>query len=216
MPLFFLLIGALIMGLLSSRISITRYKVEGKLPTPVIETVASGLKKNAIMEIDDDVSERTVGWTSFGNPFKPDFDGSTFAIGNYFIFSLRIDRKSISSKLIKKYFAIEMMKELEGKERTFLTKNEKKMVKERVTNILGLRIPATPNIYDLIWNYEESSLLFFSSLKPPNEELETLFSRSFKLTLIKLFPYTLGDLMAGLSSTERDTLSQLAPTKFAG
>jgi recombination associated protein RdgC len=168
------------------------------------------------MEIDDDVSERTAGWTSFGNPFKPDFDGSTFAIGNYFIFSLRIDRKTISSKLINKYCAIEMVKELEGKERTFLSKNEKKMVKERVTNILELRIPATPNIYDLVWNYEESSLWFFSSLKSPNEELETLFSRSFKLTLIKLFPYTLGDLLADLSPTERDTLSQLSPTKFAG
>lgn len=204
------------MGLLSSRVSITRYKVEGKLSAPVIETVSGALKKNAIIEIDEDVSERSVGWTSFGNPFKPDFDGSSFSIGDHFIFSMRIDKKTISSKLIKKYCAIEMEKELSEKGQVYLSKNEKKLIKERVAKVLGLRIPATPNIYDLIWNYEESSLWFFSNLKSPNEELETLFLKSFKLTLIRLFPYTFGELMAGLSPTERDTLSQLSPTKFAG
>ena len=36
------------MSLLSASVSITRYKVEGKLKTPVTETVAAALKKNTI------------------------------------------------------------------------------------------------------------------------------------------------------------------------
>ena len=75
------------------------------------------------------------------------------------------------------------------------------------------RIPATPNIYDIIWNYEEGVLWFFSNLKSANEELETLFTRSFKLSLIRMFPYTAG-LNAGLSGPDKDCLDQLKPTLF--
>jgi len=84
------------MGLLSSSVSITRYKVEGELKEPVLETIANGLKNNIITEIDGDISEKAVGWTSFENPFKPDFDGSSFVIGTYLVFSIRIDKKGDS------------------------------------------------------------------------------------------------------------------------
>ncbi|MBN1932849.1 MAG: recombination-associated protein RdgC [Desulfobacterales bacterium] len=202
------------MGLLSSTVSMTRYKVEGKLEQPIIENIAKRLKNNAISETDDDVSEKVVGWTSFENPFKPNFEGSSFVIGTHLIFSMRIDKKSIPSKLIKKHYTLEMAKQLIESGRQYLSRNEKKLIKEHVINVLGLRIPATPNIYDLIWNYEESSLWFFSNLKNPNEELETLFSKSFNLNLIRLFPFTMADMTMGLSDSDRDAVSKLSPTKF--
>ena len=79
---------------------------------------------------------------------------------------------------------------------------------------LSLRIPATPNIYDLIWNYEDASVFFFSNLKEANEELETLFTKSFQVTLIRLFPFTLADFNVGLADPERDVLSTLTQTRF--
>ena len=88
------------------------------------------------------------------------------------------------------------------------------MLKDHVINILSLRIPATPNIYDVLWNYEEKALWFFTNLKAANEEFESLFSRSFKLTLIRLFPYTAAQLAAGLSHAEQDALAKLSPTQF--
>ena len=80
--------------------------------------------------------------------------------------------------------------------------------------MLSLRIPATPNIYDLIWNYEAASLWFFTNLKGANEDLETLFSKSFNLRLIRLFPYTSADITAGLSNKEKDVLLKLSPSVF--
>jgi len=202
------------MGLLSSSVSITRYRVEGDLDTPVIETVAKALKKNSISEIDGHAAEITAGWTSFNQPYQPDFDGSSFVCGTYLVFSLRIDKKSISSKIIQKHYSIEMAKKLAVSGRRYLSRSEKEMIKDHVVNVLSMRIPATPNIYDVLWNYEDGSLWFFSSLKAANEELETLFSRSFKLSLIRLFPYTAAQLTAGLSHSELDILATLAPTKF--
>ena len=201
------------MGLLSSTVSITRYSVEGKLEKPVLETIAKCLKKNVIR--DDDASDRIVGWTSFDRPFNPDFEGSSFLIGTYFVFSLRIDKKTVPRSLIKKECALETARRLAATGRKYLSRDEKRMVKEHVTSALTLRIPATPNVHDLIWNHEESFLWFFSTLKSANEELETLFFRSFQLPVIRLFPYTTADLVMGLSGAQRDILLKLSATVFA-
>lgn len=202
------------MGLLSSSVSITRYRVQGDLEKPVIETVAVALKNNSISEIDNQVSEITAGWTSFTNPYQPNFEGASFVFGTYLVFALRIDKKSMPSKIIQKHYTIEMAKKLKATGRKYLSKNEKKMIKDHVINILSLRIPATPNIYDVLWNYEEGLLWFFSNLKGANEQFESLFSRSLKLSLVRLFPYTTAQLAAGLSPSQLDVLAKLSPTKF--
>lgn len=203
------------MGLLSSAISITRYRVDGKIQNPVTEAVAKGLTKNIIADIDEDPAEKSVGWTSFDNPFSPNFEGSSFLFGNLFAFSLRIDRKVIPSKLLKKHVAIETSKRLNKTRQRFLSKDEKKAIKDKVITDLAMRIPSTPNIYDLIWNYESSDVSFFSNLRSSNEELESLFKRSFNLSLIRIFPYTAAELLSDLSDPERDILISLSPTHFS-
>jgi DNA recombination-dependent growth factor C len=202
------------MGLLSSSLSINRYKVDGKLKTPITNTILEALKKFCIAEIDQEPSEQAIGWTSFRNPFRPDFEGSSFLIGTYLIFSLRIDKKSIPAKIIQKHCALEEAKKLSESGRDFLTRNEKKMIKEHVINVLSLRIPATPNVYDLFWDYEKGLLYFFSNLKSANEALENLFRQSFDLTLIRLFPYSMAYLMDGLSASQKDALLKLTPSSF--
>ena len=204
------------MNLLSASISITRYTVEGRLKTPVLETIAAGLKKNAISEIDDQSLEKAVGWTSFEKPYQPDFSGSTYAYGSYLVFALRIDKKTIPSKMVKKHFMIESARRLAESGRQYLSRNEKQTIKDHVIDRLNLKIPATPNVYDIIWNYEDSVLWFFSNLKAANEELETLFLRSFDLTLIRVIPYTAALLASGLTDTEKDILLKLSPTNFTG
>ena len=201
------------MGILSSRISITRYKVSGQLDGSVHETVYQVLKQHAMPKIEDDGSEAIVGWTSFENPYAPNFEGYSFVFGAYMVFAMRIDKKSIPPKLIQKHYALEIAKHLADTGRHFLSGNEKKAIKEHVVNTLNRRIPATPNVYDLAWHYQEASLWFFSNLKSANEAFETFFIKSFGLQLIRLFPYTTADLIAGLSSGERDLLLKLAPSQ---
>ncbi|MGD9017969.1 MAG: recombination-associated protein RdgC [Desulfobacterales bacterium] len=202
------------MGLLSSSISLTQYKVQGQLDDPVMETVRKGLQRNAISDIDNDPDAIVSGWTSFKHPFAPDFSGSDLMIGTDFLFSLRIDKKTIPSKVLKKHYLLEMNKQLEKTGREFLSKNEKRDIKDHVVQVLSLRIPATPNIYDIVWRYEEGLLWCFTNLKAANEELETLFNRSFKLGLIRLFPFTTCELTCGLSDVERDSVSTLRPTQW--
>lgn len=202
------------MGLLSSSVSITRYQVKGKLADPILENVAAGLRKYSIAEIDDQVHEKSVGWTSTEHPFRPDFEGSSFTYGTYLVFALRIDKKNIPSKLVKKHSALEESRRLSQSGRQFLAAAEKKEIKEQVLHALCLRTPATPNVYDLVWDYEAGRLWFFSNLKAANEELEDLFSRSFQLSLLRLFPYAAAYQTAGLTDAGRDALNQLTPASF--
>ncbi len=202
------------MGLLSSTVSITRYRVEGKIEGPITEKVEQGLKKFAVSEIEDESAEKIIGWTSFDEPFIPNFEGSSFVIGSYFVFSLRIDKKSIPPKTVQKYYTIEMAKRLAETEREHLSRNEKAAIKDHVINTLSLRIPATPSMYDVFWSHEENWLWFFTNQKAANEELETIFSRSFDLTLIRLFPFTIAEFSAGISDPQRDILAKLAPSRF--
>ena len=202
------------MGILSASVSVTRYTVEGEIKGSVMDSVLDGLKKNTIAEIDQEALEMTVGWTSTNKPFFPDFEGSSFVVGPYFVFSLRIDSKRIPSKVVQKYVAMEIKKKLSESGREFLSREEKKMIKDNVTNMLYRRIPAVPDIYDLIWDYEARQLLFFSNRKIANETVETLFLKSFSLTLVRMFPYTSALFESGLSNSQKDDVTGLSPTGF--
>ena len=149
------------MGLLSATTSLSRYKVNGKLKEPVLDAIAAGLKKHIIADIDGNPSDRAVGWTSFQDPFRTNFDGSSFMIGTSIVFALRVDKKSIPNKMVQKHVAAESAKRLEALGRDFLSANEKKIIKDHVINQLSLKMPATPNVYDVVWQYESGDLWFF-------------------------------------------------------
>ena len=202
------------MGLLSATNTITRYKIDGQVQMPLMETVTAGLKKFAISELEDEASDKTVGWADFEEPYQPGFDGRKIAFGSYLAFSMRVDKKNIPNKIVKKYCAIEMAKKLSQSDKEFLSANEKKMIKDHVINVLSLRIPATPNVYDILWKIEADELWFFSALKGANEEFESLFARSFGTPIIRLFPYTMAELMSQFSDRERDMIKNLSPTSF--
>jgi DNA recombination-dependent growth factor C len=202
------------MGVMSSTVSLTRYKVNGSMGDSPIERVENGLKKFTIKDIDKEPDETSSGWTSLSDPYNPDFSGSSFLVASFFVFSLRIDKKSVPSKVLKKHCILEERKRLLESGREFLSKNEKKQMKEEVQHLLLSRIPPVPSVYDLIWDFEQSLLWFFSTQKSANEELEALFLKSFNVNLVKLFPFTIADLHSNLSDPEKDLLLKLKPSSF--
>ena len=56
------------MGILSSTVSVTRYRVNGDMGDSPIERVENGLKKFTIQDIDKEPSEIASGWTSLFDP----------------------------------------------------------------------------------------------------------------------------------------------------
>jgi recombination associated protein RdgC len=202
------------MAFLSSSSSIARYHIEGKFDDSIMENLQKGLEKNSIPEIESEYSEIEAGWTPFESPYKPDFNKFGFTFGSYFLFNLRIDKKSIPAKLIKKNISIEIDKRLEKSGRSFISKNEKSEIKDFVVDTLMRKIPSVPNIYEVLWNYEESNLFFYTTQKAANELFETIFFKSFDLKAIRLFPYTMIEKKSKLSDQQKDILFNQSSVKY--
>ena len=203
------------MGIISSTHSVSRYYIKGKIEDSVIDVIRNGLIKNAIPTIENEYDEISAGWTPVESPYHPDFNKFSFQFDPYFLFSLRIDKKSIPAKLVQKYMAIEIQKKLETSGRNFVSKNEKSEIKDMVTDILMHKIPAVPNIYDVLWHYEENSLLFYTTQKAANEFFETLFYKTFKLKPIRLFPYTMVETQSDFSNSIKDRILTMTPVKYS-
>ncbi len=203
------------MGLISSTHSVTRYHIDGKIEGSINEKVREGLIKYSIPKIENEYDEISAGWTPLESPYNPDFESFSFLFGTYFVFSLRVDKKSIPAKLIQKYIAMEIEKKKEKSGRDFISKNEKSELKEHVIDILMHKIPAVPNLYDVLWDYEEKNLYLYTTQKAANEFFETIFLKSFKLKPIRLFPYTLIETKSSFQSSQKDKFLTLTPLKYS-
>lgn len=204
------------MPLFANSISITRYKVSGVLEGSINDKILNALNQNSIDVIVNEDTSKRMGWTSLEKPYQPYFDDFSFVYANYLSFALRIDKKNIPPKLIKQQVTVECEKKLDEEHREFLSAKEKKDIREHVTSVLGMRIPAVPDIYELVWQHESQNLYFFTTLKSANEDLEHLFSHSFGLKLIRLFPYTYATILSGLKDAEQDLFNNIQPSNFTG
>ena len=200
------------MCILSSNTSLTRYQVNGQLSDPVVDTFVQHLAQHAIVEIDDEDSDKSIGWTTLEEPFNPEFIVSKIMMGVYFIFSFRIDKKTIPSKVINKQYRQQTLLKLKESGKEYLSRDEKKRIKEDIIHQLYIKIPATPNLFDIVWNYEKSILWFFSTQKSANEEFEAFFTKTFKLNLIRHFPYTAAQNI--LADSEKAVFDKLVPSFF--
>lgn len=203
------------MGLISSTHSISRYHVDGKIEGSAAEAVRNGLIKHSIPTMESEYDEISAGWTPVESPYNPDFEKFSFQFGTYFLFSMRIDKKSIPAKLIQKYMAIEIEKKKETSGRDFISKNEKSEIKEMILDILMHKIPAIPSVYDVLWNYEENNLYLYTTQKAANEFFETLFLKSFNLKPVRLFPYTIVETKSNFSNPQKDKVLSLVPVKYS-
>ncbi len=202
------------MGLISSTHAVSRYHIEGKFEGSAAEEVRNNLIAYSIPKLESEFDALSAGWTPFESPYNPDFDKFSIQFGTFFLFSLRIDKKSIPVRLVQKYMALEIEKKMEKSGREFISKNEKTEIKEMVMDLLMHKIPAVPSIYEILWNYEEQNLYLFTTQKAANELFETLFFKSFKLKPIRLFPYTLVETKSAFSNSDKDRIFSLAPLKY--
>jgi recombination associated protein RdgC len=199
------------MGFLSTTLSVSRYHIQNTFDSEPMEQVRQGLIKNALPKLENEYEEISAGWTPFESPYLPDFEKFSFVFGSYFLFSLRIDKKSIPAKLVQKQMAMEIEKKKEKSGRDFVSKNEKSEIKEMVMDVLMHKMPSIPNVYDILWNYESADLFLLTTQKAANEFFETIFLKSFHLKPIRIFPYTLVETKSAFSSAQKDRIMTLTP-----
>lgn len=171
------------MGLLKGSYTFSRFHVEGQLPQAFLNFINSRIKANAYKESRKSSEEKTMGWVSLTDILDTDFEKADYALGDYLIFSLRVDRKLISPKLMK----IKLLEE----ERRFLAESGKNRIhkqlssamKDKVKLDLLTKIDPIPSFYDICWSVS-NNVLYFSSLSDNvAQDFADLFHQTFSLTL---------------------------------
>ena len=200
------------MGLLSGSATFVRYAVEGELPANFWDFAAERIAAFSFRDIDDTYDERSVGWVSALNMFDSSFEFASYSAGDYVVLTLRIDERKISNAALRKFTAKEEERIKKERQVPKLARSHRVEIKDNMKLMLTKRAVPIPAVYDLCWNLSEGTVLFFSTNKKAQEEVEGYFKETFGLQLKLQIPYlTAGHL---LDEAGEERLANITPTIF--
>ncbi|MBU0944762.1 MAG: recombination-associated protein RdgC [Proteobacteria bacterium] len=200
------------MGFINGTASFVRFSVEGDLPENVWDFIADRVVAFAFRDIDETYEEDSLGWVSVFNMFDMEFNYASYAAGNYVTLSMRHDERKVSSAIVKKYVQKEEERIKKEKQIPKISRTMRVEIKERIQNELMRKSLPVPAVYDLCWNLENSTLLFFSTNKKAQALLEDHFKESFGLTLMQQIPYICGQHL--LDEKDADRLAGITADVF--
>ena len=200
------------MGFIKGTAGFVRFSVEGDLPENIWDFIADRITTFSFRDIDDTYEEDSLGWVSVTNMFDTEFDFASYAAGNYVTLSMRLDERKISSVIVKKFVAKEEERIKKEKEIPKIPRSMRVEIKERIESELMRKAPPMPSVFDLCWNLENSTLIFFSTNKKAQALLEDLFKETFGLNIMQQIPYLCGEHL--LDENEMDKLVKITPDFF--
>jgi recombination associated protein RdgC len=176
------------MGLLKGNFTFARFHVDGQLPQAFLNFINSRIKTNSYKDALKSTEEKRLGWVSLTDILDTDFENANYALGDYLIFSLRVDRKLIPPKLMK----VKLMEE----ERRFLAESGKNRIgkqiaggiKDKVKLELLTRIDPIPSFYDVCWAVGKNTIYFSSLADKVADDFVDLFKKTFSLNLRRFLP----------------------------
>ena len=177
------------MGLIKGTLTLSKYRVIGSLPDNFKDFIDNQIKLFAFRELSIGESEKSVGWTSLENVLDTDFEYANYLLADYLIFSLRIDRKIISSSLLNLKVLEAERKFIAERGKDKIYREERAEIKERVYLSLLKQTPPIPSFCEICWNVSRGWLLFGSLSEKAKEDFEDLFKKTFKLTLRRFIPW---------------------------
>lgn len=203
------------MAILSTSVSLTRYRVVEDIPDALLRTVPERLKRYAFQDIDHTADERSFGWVNIDHMLDTAWRLSPPEKASYMAFALRLETRRISPAVYKKHMLVSLEAEMEksreeGKD--FVSRERKKELKEQVRLKLLARTLPVPALFEVVWNPRDNRLYFGSTNAKSRELFEDLFSQTFELTLEPLTPFFLAMAMLGEGAAQN--LEKLEPTVF--
>jgi hypothetical protein len=177
------------MGLRKGTVSVSRYRLIGALPDHFPDFFNERIKKNAFQTVWRTAEEKAAGWTGLEDPLDMDFAYTSYALGRYLLFSLRIDRKSVAPSLLRLRVSEAEKIKLKETGQKKLYREQREAIKESVRlELLGRTLPI-PSFFEVCWSVPENTLIFCSLYDKVIEDLQSLFRDSFQLTLAPYIPW---------------------------
>jgi recombination associated protein RdgC len=177
------------MGLRKGTVSFSRYRLIGALPDHFPEFFNERIRKNAFQTVWRTAEEKAAGWTDLEDPLDTDFPYASYALGQYLLFSLRIDRKSVAPSLLRLRVAEAEKSKLKETGQKKLYREQREAIRESVRlELLGRTLPI-PSFFEVCWSVPDNTLIFCSLSDKVFEDLQELFRDSFQLALCPYVPW---------------------------
>lgn len=203
------------MGVFNGSISVTKFFVEGELPTKQLsQTFLKNIHLRRFTELTiDGEEEETSGWCVAGNGLDLELAHQQVFLNSFVVLGLRVDRWRIPRPLFKAQFAEAAAEHLSRTGKDKLSKRDKDEIKFRVNRKLRKKVIPSMRVFDVCWDLNRAEVLFWCRATRTIDDLCVLFERTFSLTLREASPYTVAEKLIGTSSAEQ--LCDLEQTLFA-
>jgi recombination associated protein RdgC len=204
------------MGAFTGSMTFKQYLVRDDLPAQWKELFQQGIERHVFTPLDPGgEAERAIGWCSPHFPLDLELDTNVYLYTDYIILGLRVDAWNVPASLLKIYSESEARRVMAEQNKDGLSRYERAEIKERVK--LELRRKTLPSIktVEMVWNWQEGIVRFFSSSQKLNLDFMDLFEDSFTLSLMPEGVYTSAqNSQTGLLEAERERLEFVEPSAF--
>jgi hypothetical protein len=204
------------MGFMSASASFTRYRIISEIPDGLWSELVDRLRRNRFRDIDDTADERSFGWVSYDNWLDPNFKEAPPQKGEYVAFQLRLDTRRVSPAVFKKHFQLaldEALEQAREQGRKFVSRDQKKELREQVALKLRARSLPIPAVFEVIWNTSLGHVYLGSTRQQIKSMFEDMFTLTFDLHLEPLSPFYLASALT--ADDKQQALEQIEPAKFA-
>jgi hypothetical protein len=205
------------MGFAAGSVSFARFAVVGEHPREIDQSILEKLSEfvleNGEFGVPDDVE---YGWCGGRHILDRHFTFEHNVFADALHFAIRIDTNRVPSELKAAYQAIEEEAIAASNPSGFISKNQKRDVKESVRRKLESELREgkfrRSKLIPILWDFQTQTLLT-SAANTSAEKLHELFERTFGLTLEPLTAGTLAQRHLAEKGKRRD-YEDARPTRF--
>jgi len=199
------------MGVRRGSLSFTRFRVTGIVPKDLRKRYleAVQLRTFAPLDVNGEATEAS-GWCVLERPFDLEFDASKLFYDRFVLLGFRVDKWRVPGPLIKAHVEDEEQRLLGKSGRERLGRAERADLKSKVTMRLRRKIMPTAKLFDVAWDLDGETLLFFCHSAKLILDFSALFETTFGLSLVEDSPYAAA-MRANLPSALQKRLMQLDP-----
>jgi recombination associated protein RdgC len=204
------------LGVSRGALTFTRLFVQGKPPKDLRKRYLDAVRLRKFMPLSpaDEASE-AVGWCVIERPFDLDLQPDRIFYDRFVTLGFRVDKWKIPGVLLRSQVADEEQRMLSrGSGREKLTRAEKEDIKLRVIGRLRKKILPTSRAFDVLWDLDAGTVLFFTHSARTTEEFAAHFEKTFGLELQADSAYAAAG-RAALPSALQKAFDKVEPLSFA-
>lgn len=193
--------------------SLRRYRVEGTVPGPGTDAFAARLTDRRFLPLAAK-EEKTYGWVTAGNLLLTRFDADTLLRGEHVVLGLRMDRKRVSTRLLRAQLDLETRARSkaaeDGAAPRRMSREERQELRQHLTQELLRQTSPSVDAWTVLYDPRRRQLDMLSLSRPANEALCALWQATFESALVPLTPWRRGsELLA-----RPEALEHLERTEF--